>query len=86
MCAIGREPPRPARHELTYLLTHLLTYRERAASTGTPLEQSIWAARSVWSDSKSFYDETRVAELRLKLDWGRAIKCGIGRFIAKVRV
>ena len=32
------------------------------------MDQSIWAARSVWSDSKSFYDEPRVTELRLKLD------------------
>lgn len=50
---------------------------------GWKAEASVWGPRKQWCDAKDFYDTEHVEELKLKLDWSRALACGLEKFIMK---
>ena len=45
------------------------------------IKESVWGARSAWSDSKDFFDTPEVKNLKMEADFGRALAGGLGRFI-----
>lgn len=47
------------------------------------LEESIWAPRAQWCDSKDFWDTEACARRMLQTDYTRAIAVGLGSFIAR---
>jgi len=48
------------------------------------LEDSIWAPRVKWADSRDFWDTDDVEKKMFERDWGRAVACGIGRYILRL--
>ncbi len=40
-------------------------------------------AQAAWCDAKAFYDTERTATLKLRLNWSRALACGLREFILK---
>jgi hypothetical protein len=48
------------------------------------LEDSIWAPRVKWCDSKDFYDTDACECKMFSADWKRALDCGIGRYINRL--
>jgi len=48
------------------------------------LEESIWAPRTKWADSRTFWDTDDVERKMFDHDWRRALDCGIGRYILRM--
>jgi len=47
------------------------------------LEDSIWAPREAWCDSKAFTDTTAVLRARFEAVWRRAVLFGLDKFVAR---
>ena len=47
------------------------------------LEESIWAPRREWCDSRWFWETEKAARKMLQTDWDRALKVGLGAYITR---